>query len=228
MHILFFGLKRAFHGSLRVTRRALATLGLTPARFDMLYIVAKEGSSLLQRELQRALGVAAATVSRMLSSLEELGLVEREVSEEDHRCQNVVLTKAGRRCVLRAARLLIHTGHIQLMVDSALSPDVGTTRPRVGGSTTNSVACSSFCATRTATWRRSTIRSPTPWTASPAHSSGTRSASRLPDATRFANTLRGPSPRCSLRRDQSIALTSSNATLDTVSWERGSWPPIAK
>jgi DNA-binding MarR family transcriptional regulator len=123
MHILFFGLKRAFHGSLRVTRRALATMGLTPARFDMLYIVAKEGSSLLQRELQRALGVAAATVSRMLSSLEELGLVEREVSEEDHRCQNVVLTKAGRRFVLRAARLLIHTGHIQLMVDSALSPD---------------------------------------------------------------------------------------------------------
>jgi DNA-binding MarR family transcriptional regulator len=123
MHILYFGLKRAFHGSLRVTRRALATLGLTPARFDMLYIVAKEGSSLLQRELQRALGVTAATVSRMLTSLEKLGLVEREVSEEDRRCQNVVLTKAGRRCVLRAARLLIHTGHIQLMVDSALSPD---------------------------------------------------------------------------------------------------------
>ena len=123
MHIIFFGLKRAFHGTLRVTRRALATLGLTPARFDMLYIVAKEGSSLLQRELQRVLGVTAATVSRMLASLEQLGLVEREVMEEDHRCRNVVLTKAGRRCVLRAARLLIHTGHIQLMVDSALSPD---------------------------------------------------------------------------------------------------------
>jgi DNA-binding MarR family transcriptional regulator len=123
MHIMFFGLKRAFHGSLRVTRRALATLGLTPARFDMLYIVSKEGSSLLQRDLQRALGVASATVSRMLASLEELGLVEREVFDEDHRCQIVALTKAGRRCVLRAARLLIHTGHIQLMVDSALSPD---------------------------------------------------------------------------------------------------------
>jgi DNA-binding MarR family transcriptional regulator len=58
MHVIYFGLKRAFHGTLRVTRRALARLGLTPARFDMLYIVAKEGSSLLQRELQRALGVA--------------------------------------------------------------------------------------------------------------------------------------------------------------------------
>jgi len=123
MHVVFFGLKRAFHGTLRVTRRALATLGLTPARFDMLYIVAKEGSSLLQRELQRALGVTAATVSKMLTSLEELGLVEREVLEVDHRCRNVLLTKEGRRCVFRAARLLIHTGHIQIMVDSALSPD---------------------------------------------------------------------------------------------------------
>jgi DNA-binding MarR family transcriptional regulator len=59
----------------------------------------------------------------MLRSLEELGLVEREVTEEDHRCRNVMLTKEGRRCVLKAARLLIHMGHIQLMVDSALSPD---------------------------------------------------------------------------------------------------------
>jgi DNA-binding MarR family transcriptional regulator len=123
MHVIFFGLKRAFHGTLRITRRALARLGLTPARFDMLYIVAKEGSSLMQRELQRALGVTAATVSRMLTSLEELGLVEREVMEEDHRCRNVVLTKAGRRCVFKAARWLIHSGNIQLMVDSALSPD---------------------------------------------------------------------------------------------------------
>jgi DNA-binding MarR family transcriptional regulator len=123
MHVIYFGLKRAFHGTLRVTRRALASLGLTPARFDLLYIVAKEGSSLLQRELQRALGVTAATVSRMLTSLEELGLVEREVTEEDHRCRNVMLTKAGRRCVFKAARWLIHSGNIQLTVDSALSPD---------------------------------------------------------------------------------------------------------
>jgi DNA-binding MarR family transcriptional regulator len=122
MHTIYFGLKRAFHGTLRVTRRALAKMGLTPARFDMLYIVAQEGSSLMQRELQRALGVSAATVSRMLTSLEELGFVEREIMEEDHRCRNVTLTKAGRRCVFKAARWLIHSGNVQLMVDSALSP----------------------------------------------------------------------------------------------------------
>jgi DNA-binding MarR family transcriptional regulator len=106
-----------------MTRTALASLGLTPARFDMLYVVVKERSMMSQRDLQRALGVAAATVSRMLKSLEKLGFVERTVMDEDHRRRVVVLTKAGRRRVLKAARWLIHSGNIQLMVDSALSPN---------------------------------------------------------------------------------------------------------
>jgi DNA-binding MarR family transcriptional regulator len=121
MNALFFGIKRAFHGTLRVFRRALTSLGLTAARFDLLYIVLKE-RGLLQRELQRALGVAAPTVSRMLASLEELGLVVREVDEEDRRQRYVELTKEGRRSVIRAARLLIHSGLVDLTIDSALSP----------------------------------------------------------------------------------------------------------
>ena len=121
MNVLFFSLKRAFHGTLRVFRRALARLGLTAARFDLLYIVLKE-RGMLQRELQRALGVAAPTVSRMLGSLEELGLVVREVAEDDGRQRYVELTKEGRRSVLRAARALIHSGLVDLTIDSALSP----------------------------------------------------------------------------------------------------------
>ena len=39
MHAIFFGLKRAHHGTLRITRRALIALGLTAARFDLLYAV---------------------------------------------------------------------------------------------------------------------------------------------------------------------------------------------
>ena len=122
MHTVFFGLKRAFHGTLRVLRRPLARMGLTAARFDLLYIVLKEGGVLLQRELQRALGVAASTVSRMLASLEELGLVTRHLAEEDCRQRYVVLTKTGRRSVVRTARLLIHSGVVQLTIDSALCP----------------------------------------------------------------------------------------------------------
>jgi DNA-binding MarR family transcriptional regulator len=123
MNIIFFSLKRAYHGTLRFTRRALARLGLTAARFDLLYILQKSNGFMLQNELKHALGVAAPTVSRMLASLEELGLLEREVMEEDRRHREVKLTKAGRRCVLEAARLLIHTGHVQVAIDSALCRD---------------------------------------------------------------------------------------------------------
>ncbi len=120
---VLFGLKRAYHGTLRVFRRALSRLGLTAARFDLLYILHKARGRLLQRELQRTLGVAASTVSRMLASLEQLGLIGREPAEVDGRRREVVLTKMGRRCVLRAAHRLIHTGRVQLAVDSALCPE---------------------------------------------------------------------------------------------------------
>jgi DNA-binding MarR family transcriptional regulator len=123
MDKVFFGLKRAYHGTLRVTRRALARLGLTAARFDLLYLLEHAGGEMPQRELQRALGVAASTVSRMLSSLEDLGLVDREIMIEDHRRTWVELTREGRRCVQRAAWLFIHSGRVRLAVDSALCPD---------------------------------------------------------------------------------------------------------
>ena len=123
MNGIFFGLKRAYHGTLRVTRHALARLGLTAARFDLLYVVRKGGATLTQRELRKVLGVSGPTVSRMLGSLEELGLVEREVSDLDRRDRYVMLTKAGRRCLRKAARLLIHTGLLQLVLDSALCVD---------------------------------------------------------------------------------------------------------
>src|ERR1019366_3816694 len=178
MHVIFFGLKRAFHGTLRITRGALATLGLTPARFDLLYIVAKEGSSLLQRDLQRALGVAAPTVSRMLRSLEDLGLIEREVMEEDHRCRNVLLTKAGRRCVFKAARLLIHTGHIQLMVDSALSPDRWYD-PVACRRVHDEFARSTSYAMRIAMWPRCTIRVHTSAASNDSLASGAVRSSRV-------------------------------------------------
>lgn len=123
MNGIFFGIKRAYHGTLRVTRRALARLGLTAARFDLLYVVRKGGSMLTQRELRKSLGVSGPTVSRMLGSLEDLGLIEREVSDLDRRERYVRLTKAGRRCVRRTVRLLIHTGLVQLALDSALCVD---------------------------------------------------------------------------------------------------------
>jgi DNA-binding MarR family transcriptional regulator len=123
MHAIFFGLKRAYHGTLRITRRALAQMGLTAARFDLLYIVLTEGSRMLQRSLREALGVSAATVSRMLQSLEGLGLLEREWSDVDRRQRCITLTKEGRRRIRTAVRCFVRSGYAQLAVDGALCPD---------------------------------------------------------------------------------------------------------
>ena len=122
MHSVFFGLKRAHHSVLRTTRRALARLGLTAARFDLLYAI-RERVGFKQADFCQALGVSAPTVSRMLTSLEELGLVRREIACGDRRRRIVLLTAAGRRCLRRAIRRFMRWGTAQLMVDSALCPD---------------------------------------------------------------------------------------------------------
>jgi DNA-binding MarR family transcriptional regulator len=117
MNAIFFGAKRAFHGILRVTRRPLQSLGLTAARFDLLFTLLEghAAGSTRQSDLRRTLGVTAPTVSRMVRSLEQLGLVTRERSPYDDRRQRWVrLTDAGlqrirhaRRALLRAAKRLL-------------------------------------------------------------------------------------------------------------------------
>ncbi len=123
MNAHFFGTKRAFHAILRITRKPLASFGLTAARYDMLYAIyggvpkpESESSYYLteQGELRRKLGVHKSVVSRMVRSLEEIGLVARRRGYRDRRRRWVELTKAGiarlrdaARCLARASRRLL-------------------------------------------------------------------------------------------------------------------------
>jgi DNA-binding MarR family transcriptional regulator len=121
VHRIFFGLKRAHQGTLRVTRGVLAALGLTAARFDLLYAVKGKRDGIIQSALRKVLGVSRATVSRMLASLEELGLVRRSVSKKDRRQRLVELTTKGRWRIAFAHRQLTRSGWAQLAIDSALA-----------------------------------------------------------------------------------------------------------
>jgi DNA-binding MarR family transcriptional regulator len=119
MNAVAFGTKRAFHGFLRVMRKPLASVGLTPARFDMLFAMFSKGDRqnrrwISQRALRRALGVCSSVVSRMVRKLEELGLVVRERSEFDRRQILVRLSDLGwgriegvHKWVLRAVMRLV-------------------------------------------------------------------------------------------------------------------------
>ena len=123
MNQIFFGLKRAHHGVLRITRPGLARFGLTPARFDLLYALHDREWGVSQRSLRGILGVSAPTVCRMLRSLEELGLIRRELEYGCRRRLNVRLTEEGRRRIRTAIRRFIKWGWAQLAVDSALCPE---------------------------------------------------------------------------------------------------------
>ncbi len=120
MNAIFFGCKRAFHGCLHITRPWLTRLGLTAARFDMLTAVRRHPFGARQRELVDMLGVTAATISRMLRSLEDLGLVSRRRGP-DRRDRIVELTRRGLTRIRRATRAFIGSGAAQLAVDCALS-----------------------------------------------------------------------------------------------------------
>jgi DNA-binding MarR family transcriptional regulator len=120
MHSAFFSLKRAYHGTLRLTRTALTEMGLTAARFDMLFALSEYRRGLLQGSLLRVLGVGRTTVSRMLGALEKLGLVKRTVVKRDRRRKRVELTPLGRLRIALAYRRFSLSGWAQLAVDCAL------------------------------------------------------------------------------------------------------------
>lgn len=123
MNPITFGTKRAFHGFLRFTRRAFASVGLTAARFDMLLAIHGtvrgpiEIGGIAQCDLPRALGVSKSVVSRMLKSLRALGLIE-DCHGMDRRFKLVWLSEEGKAVFAAAKQLLLRS--VQRVVVSAL------------------------------------------------------------------------------------------------------------
>lgn len=110
MHAIAFGLKRAFHATLAITRRPLATFGITAARLDMLHAIQSGGDlGLPQRSLRALLGVTDATISRMLRALEELEYITRSRDPHDARRLVVRLTRTGLSILRRAFATVART-----------------------------------------------------------------------------------------------------------------------
>ncbi|MDB4998111.1 MAG: MarR family [Myxococcaceae bacterium] len=125
MHVVMFSMNRAFHKVMEVGLRLTAEFGLTPSRFQLLNVLLCQGSSLRQMHLRKILGVSAPNVSRMVSSLEQLGLVVRRRDAHGRTC-GVELTEVGRDRVARAADWLVRQGNAREAVE-AFFPSAGTT-----------------------------------------------------------------------------------------------------
>ena len=125
MNAIAFGTKRAFHGFLRASRKPLAFMGLTAARFDMLAaLYCKPGpgatacDGMIQSDLRRKLGVTAPVITRMLQALRALGWVTRCRIDSDRRQWWITLTKGGLARIKSAYRIMLRA--VQLWVDVAI------------------------------------------------------------------------------------------------------------
>ena len=134
MHQVFFSVKRVHLRIVEVGKRLTREFGLTPARFDLLRVVeAHHPHPVLQSKIRTLLGVSAATVSRMLISLEKLGWVERNESKTDARHLLVSLTDNGFNRLDEAIVALVSSRAAEFMARRgvAFDPKVGVVRLRV-------------------------------------------------------------------------------------------------
>jgi DNA-binding MarR family transcriptional regulator len=127
MHPLAFSIKRAHLATVRLAKRHFRGAELlelrevmTPARYDVLSYLhgprSERGGDVpvrvrTQVALRKALDLAAATISKMVKRLLELGLIWRRRSTTDRRTRDVGLTARGLR-LIRAAFQLVHGGRV--------------------------------------------------------------------------------------------------------------------
>jgi len=121
MDDLLFAFKRVHLAGNRNALKLLAAFGVTPARFDLMRVLYGNRTFSMQQSWLRAqLGVARATLSKMLKALEKAGLVERKEDEFDRRTKRVTLTYAARSLVWNVLVALVRTREIAKVIDAAL------------------------------------------------------------------------------------------------------------
>lgn len=131
MHAIMFQTKRCHLSNMAVGRKIFrgtkpiddpdfdGVRDMTPARFDILYLVRGRKVGLLpapgrieMSELRKALGVARATVTKAVKRLVELGLVTCDLAAWSERNKIVTLTAEGEVRIKRALHLVFTGGAI--------------------------------------------------------------------------------------------------------------------
>jgi DNA-binding MarR family transcriptional regulator len=93
---------RAFGALQRQMGPHYARFGLTPSQFQMLTVINRlRGKRITQRRLGEELYVSFPNVAVMLARLENDGLIERTVNDEDRRERLVSITARGRTLLKR-------------------------------------------------------------------------------------------------------------------------------
>ncbi len=122
MHALFFGLKRAYWGTVAKSRKLLRLHSphLTAARFDLMHAVRGWKFGVKQTALRERLGVCRPVLTRMLKSLVELGWLTRERCTGDRRTYWIEITEKGLQIIEGAYRRLVRSMRAARWVNQAL------------------------------------------------------------------------------------------------------------
>ena len=84
----------------RAGDRSMRSIGLSSAQLRILACIADNGRP--QKDIERGFSMSRATVSSLVDSMEEMGLLQRERMPGDGRMRRIVITDSGRE-KLRAA-----------------------------------------------------------------------------------------------------------------------------
>jgi DNA-binding MarR family transcriptional regulator len=105
-------------------------MGLTAARFDLLYTLLEYRVPIAQWRIVRQLGVTPPVVSRMVKSLRMLGYVRQQRNKGDGRGRLVALTDLGRSKIRRGVLVFIRRRRADLLVERGLCPGMPLCRER--------------------------------------------------------------------------------------------------
>jgi DNA-binding MarR family transcriptional regulator len=103
IHVAAF--RAALRSFLRDSERVARASGLTPQRYLLLLMIkgAPDGTERTTiTELADRLALAQSTVTELVQRAEDIGLLERQQSEEDGRVAHITLTTEGERRLARA------------------------------------------------------------------------------------------------------------------------------
>jgi DNA-binding MarR family transcriptional regulator len=127
MHSILFALKRADQSSRALQRRLLDPFAITPARYDVLFIIFQQQVHrgepwMFQSRLRKELGVKPSTVSRMTQEMEERGLVTRIRQRYGDRRQVIItLTRRAFSLLRRVRKRVINPGILRLALLTAVA-----------------------------------------------------------------------------------------------------------
>jgi Transcriptional regulators len=88
-------LSRTFHAQKNKIRPGMAVIGLSPGQPKVLDYLSRR-SNCMQKDIAAALDIEPATVSQILSNMEQTGLIKRSEPAERRRAESVSMTEKGR------------------------------------------------------------------------------------------------------------------------------------